>query len=174
MDVAQERLRATRDHLNDTFVLVRFSRLALTRANVALFRSRPHVKDGEPARRRPYTQLRGAFPRRRRDASALDLAHDRQMRWQGRAQTYVVGQFVGASQESRGRQRRHRQGSGVALAAVIRVGGDGCPGSYSVRHQPALSWASVGTTAHLLNQLSHARGCLTRPPPHPTGAAAAG
>jgi hypothetical protein len=56
--------------------LARCSRLALTCVDAARFRSRPHGKDVPPTRRSLHTQLRPAFPRRRRDASALVLAHD--------------------------------------------------------------------------------------------------
>jgi hypothetical protein len=38
---------------------VRSSRLASTCADAAFFHSRPQVKRGQPARRRPRTQLRG-------------------------------------------------------------------------------------------------------------------
>lgn len=48
------------------------SRLALTCANAAIFGVRPHVKRGQPTRRRRLTQLRET--RKRGGASALVLA----------------------------------------------------------------------------------------------------
>ena len=50
---------------NYFFELERSSRLALTCADAALFRSRSQVKRGQPTRRKLRTQLRRAFPRKR-------------------------------------------------------------------------------------------------------------